>query len=166
MYSSVDEYIANLLTREEIIGFLVEIERLGEAIYKTGEGGLEQVLKSGVGEKSARLVLDELQKQGKMADPTYQEKFFHDLAERLKGISIVSLELAVEPTREQISKWRDQISEYAKCQVAVDYKIVPKMIAGVKVAFGGKYADNSLESRWPEIWAAVKEQLTPKHDSR
>ena len=94
MYSSIDEYIAELVTRDEVVGFLAEIERLKEAVYKTGEDRLEQVLQTGVGEKCAGLIRDQLRQQGKMDDQHFQEEFLEEIAKKLRQIPIVNLELA------------------------------------------------------------------------
>ena len=162
MYSSVDEYIAELVTRDEVVGFLAEIERLKEAVYKTGEDRLEQVLQTGVGEKCAGLIRDQLRQQGKMDDQHFQEEFLEEIAKKLRQIPIVNLELATQPSREFISRTKDKLSEYTGGQVVLDYKIIPNMIAGLRVAFGGKYYDFSVESMWPEIWAQIKDKLKPK----
>jgi hypothetical protein len=162
MYSSVDEYIGGLETREEIVGFLAEIEKLREAAYKTGEEGLERVLQTAVGDKSARVVREELERSGKMADPHFQEEYFAEIAKKLKGIPVVSLELAQQPSKELISRIRERLSEYTNSLVVIDYQVNKNLLAGVRVACGGKYFDYSLDSMWPDIWKAVMKYLEPK----
>jgi len=165
MYSSVDEYISGLETRDEIVGFLSEIEKLKETVYKTGEEGLETVLRTKVGEKPARVVREDLERSGKLVDPHFQEEYFTELMDRLKRIPVVSLELAQEPTGELLSGIRQKISEYANVPVAIDYKVTPSLMAGVRVAYGGKYFDYTVESMWPDIWAVIKRNLETRHDN-
>lgn len=162
MYLSVDEYISELVTREEIIGFLSDIEKMHESVYRTGETGLERVLQTSVGEKSARVLREDLQRQDKMNDSHFQEKFLDEISTKLKQIPVVSLDLASEPSREFAYRLRDKISEYVGSQVVIDYKVIPELMGGVRVAFGGKYLDYSLDSMWPQIWGVIKEKLQPE----
>jgi F0F1-type ATP synthase delta subunit len=159
MFLSMDEYIAELLTRSEVMSFLAEIEGMKEAVYKTGEKSLEQVLRSGVGAKSAGVVLAQLEKSGKLANQEYADKFLGEVVDRLKLMPVVKLELAIDPTREFLTKVRDRITEYIGQQVAVDYQIEPKLMAGMRVAYEGKYFEASLEAKWPEVWAEIKAKL-------
>lgn len=162
MFSNVDEYIAGLETRDETVGFLTEIEKMRQSVYKTGEEGLERVLQTGVGEKSARIVREELERLGKMADAHFQEEFFLEIEKKIKNLPIVSLELAQEPTGELISTIRMKLSEYTNTPVLIDYKVVPEILAGIRVAYKGKYFDFSLQSMWPEIWATIRKSLESK----
>ena len=159
MFSNVDEYIAGLLTRDEVVVFLGEIERMKEAIYKTNEGSLEAILETGVGEKPGRLIRSELEQAGKMTDTHFQEQYFDKIAEQLKNMPTVNIELAVEPTREFVLKLKEKLSEYIQTSVAINYKVSPSLMAGVRVAYEGKYYDYSFETMWPEIWAEIKKKL-------
>jgi F0F1-type ATP synthase delta subunit len=162
MSLSVDEYLAGLLTREEINGFLSEVELMGDAVYKIGEGSLSQLFQSGIGAKSAQVILGTLDAAGKLEDKDYQKQFFEGITKKLKEIPILNLELAFEPTRELLAKIKDTWSEYLGKPIAIDYKVDTKIMGGARLAFMGKYFDFTLDAKWPEIWAVVREKLRLK----
>ena len=84
----------------------------------------------------------------------------------MKMVPVVNMELAIEPNRHLLTKIRDKLADLIGKSVIISYVVNPKLMAGARVMFAGKYLDQSLDAKWGDMWKEINNQLfLPQNDS-
>ncbi len=134
MYSNILDTVKTNLDREEL---LYEINQIKSALYESAKN-LEDVLKSKVRAFFADTVRQQIQEGADL------EKYFSGLVKALNGLEEVKLEVALEPTHEEIEVISNWLNKSTGGKTLISFDVKPNILGGATVSFKGKYFDGSL----------------------
>jgi len=139
-----EDLTKKIITKEDLILFLEEINLLEQIVFKNIEVPLSERVKGKIREEFR----DELQKLEKESiisgSPNQQFSFFDELKNYLQKIPQVKLEIAFEPSEDfllRIEKW---FKEKNHRKVILDLIINPKIVGGAIIEYQGNWRDFSL----------------------
>ena len=108
MKETFEDLIKKIITKEDFLLFIEEINLLEQVVFKNIEVPLWKRVKGKVREEF-RNKLQELEKEGIIStSPNQQFSFFEELKKYLQKIPQVKLEIAFEPSKDfllKIKKW-------------------------------------------------------------
>lgn len=136
----------NVLTKEDLISLLAEIDLAESLIFEEKETPLSEKIKGKVS-SDFQFFVEKLEREGKNIKEALEnlKKYFLSLPE-------VKLTLAFEPKREFIEK----VSQIFKERVILNFKVDPEIVGGAILEAFGKFFDFSLREKLKKI---LKEEL-------
>jgi hypothetical protein len=143
---SYQKLLTILRTSEDIALFSSEVEQLQQTVYRTDNGGLEQLLSTRVSVSVAK-VIEEILQEEKIGFADYERlsELFPALLAISHKLPLLQLTFGVEPSRQfiwEVSEWvRKHMVPDGVLQIQIDNKI----LGGVKVIYKGWLWDYSLE---------------------
>jgi F0F1-type ATP synthase delta subunit len=153
MYS---ELLSHIITTQDAALLKQEIGLLQDSTYKTKADAFAETLKTQVRQWVADAIEAELHTE-KIAP----DKYLSGLLDELKKNASIQMNIAFEPTRQNIEKIHDWLFRQLGIPVVLDLVYDPQVIAGAKLAYNGKYYDFSLGKQLePSIESIAKKTLT------
>lgn len=137
------EILTMVGTREEYQLLNEELNLLGNSIYKTGAEGFDVTLKNSVREETSRLISS--------LNVPDKKDLIEKLKKELSKLEFIELTIAIEPTTYFVGKISGWVKNKIGQNIAIDIKVDKEMIAGVILAFKGKYLDLSLKKDLEKI---------------
>ena len=131
--------LSKIQTTEDAASLIGEIEILLKSIYEEAGQGFELALKSKVRAWVSRELLAGFSKEG-----VDKKELLENLKHELESWNVLILGLAFEPTQDFLEKVHDFVSKSVGKKVLLEINFVPKLVGGITVVFGGKYANLSL----------------------
>jgi F0F1-type ATP synthase delta subunit len=132
-----------ITTKEDLVFFLDQINKIENFIFKDTEIPLSQRIKGKVNEE-LRSQIQKLESEGLISGPTEQISFFRELKNFLKKLPEVKLEIAFEPSREFVFKLGEWFKRELGKKVILNLISNPEIIGGAIIEYQGKYLDLSL----------------------
>lgn len=139
----LEEIAERILTKEDLIFFLDEIDILKGAVFKDLEIPLFERVKERLS-GNFQEILKEIERI-LPGDPNQQITFFEELKGKLLTLPQIKLELAFYPSREFILELRRWLKEATGKTLILDIAFNPKIVGGLLIEYQGRYADFSLE---------------------
>lgn len=159
MEKILEDLIQKIRTKEELIFFLEEMDRVRELIFKDKELSLSQKVEGKVSEEFKELI-ERLEKEGAISKSREQQSaFFEELEKNLKSLPEIKLEIAFLPSEnflERISQWLEK--ELGQ-KVILNLTTNPKVVGGAIIEYRGRWRDFSLAKAIDKlifIWRNLK----------
>lgn len=123
---------------------IAELEHIVSALFetKTGSDVMNDV------RVSTASVVESLFAAHKDKD---HEELLRGAIEELKKTHEIELTVAFEPTRAVLSRIASWLRENVDKNIVIDTVVDPRIVAGVKISYKGKYHDYSYEKKIKEI---------------
>ena len=139
-----EDLTKKIITKEDLILFLEEINLLEQIVFKNIEVPLSERVKGKIREEFR----DELQKLEKESiisgSPNQQFSFFDELKNYLQKIPQVKLEIAFEPSEDFLLRIKKWFKEENHQEVILDITVNPKIVGGAIIEYQGYFRDFSL----------------------
>lgn len=139
------------------------LEHLEDALFKNTTT-FEETFKKDLPFPLNELLTDLFTEQNiKVTDQANVKIFLTKLITTIRSLPTINLTISMAPTGQfvdNISKW---ISLNMQRPLLLAITVDPKLIAGVKIGFGGKYYDYSLQSKFNAINAEEILGMQPKN---
>lgn len=146
-----DEFAKNIITKEDLIFFIDEINLAKEFIFKEKEVTLSEKLKGKVS-KIFESFLKELEREKIIsADPEKNRIFFDKLKNYLLAIPQIKIEIAFEPSKTFINKIYSWLENNAREKIILDLIFNPAIGGGVIIEYKGRYFNFSLAKKVDEL---------------
>jgi F0F1-type ATP synthase delta subunit len=142
IYSDITNLVS---TREDLNLINSELDLLEAAIYETKENTFEFVLNNSISASISSLISTLL------LEKEEREVVIKKIKDNLKEIKFVELTIAVNPTEKLRTEMINLIKKSTNQRIALDIKVDPSIIGGVKIMFNGRYYDVSLKSKLDKI---------------
>jgi hypothetical protein len=140
----LEEINKKILTKEELIFFLEEINILEGFIFKDVGVPLSEKVKGKLSEEFGSF-LEKLEREKILPSSSNQQfSFFEELKENLKNIPQVRLEIAFQPSKEFLLKMREYLKELTGQDLVLDIILNPEVMAGAIIEYQGRCFDFSL----------------------
>jgi len=147
-----EEIIKKIITKEELIFFLEEINLLEKSIFIDVEIPLSEKLKGKVNEEF-RSWLEKLEKEKFIPQsPDQQFSFFEKIKKDLLEVPQIRLEIAFQPSKEFLLRIRKWFKEEINREIILDIVVNPKITGGAIIEYQGKYLDFSLAKEITSIY--------------
>jgi F0F1-type ATP synthase delta subunit len=135
-----------LITKEDLLFFLEDINTAKELIFRKPDLPLAQKAKSIVSEEF-REILKKLEETPSFSTKEGQIQTLDKLKKYLLSFPQIKLTLAFSPSLEFLKKISDWLIKETHQKVILDVFINPKITGGVIVEYKGKYLDLSLAKK-------------------
>jgi len=139
-----EELVKKIITKEDFLLFIEEINLLEQVVFKNIEVPLWKRVKGKVREEF-RNELQKLEKEGIIsASPNQQFSFFDEFKNYLQKIPQVKLEIAFEPSEDFLLRIKKWFKEENHQEVILDITVNPKIVGGAIIEYQGYFRDFSL----------------------
>lgn len=139
-----EESAKKIITKEDFLLFIEEINLFERVIFKNTEVPLWKRVKGKVREEF-RNELQKLEKEGVIsASPNQQLSFFDEFKNYLRKIPQVKLEIAFEPSEDFLLRIKKWFKEESHQEVVLDVTLNPKIVGGAIIEYQGYFRDFSL----------------------
>ena len=146
-----EDLTKKIITKEDLILFLEEINLLEQVFFKNIEAPLWERAKGKV-RKEFRDELQKLEKGGIISgSPEQQFSFFDELKKELQKIPQAKLEIAFEPSEDFLLRIKRWFKEENHQEVILDVTINPRVVGGVIIEYQGRYCNFSLAKKIDEL---------------
>jgi F0F1-type ATP synthase delta subunit len=150
--------LPELMDVESVYTCLRELDKLKDAVYKTEEGGFDEVLESVVNRDLYHAVIEIMKQTGGGNDPQSREAGIERLKAALQAIPVVKLQIAVPLPTKSLKTIHTWVKANLHDPAVLDTEVSPELLGGVRISFNGKFSDKSVAAKWPEVWKAVQEE--------
>jgi len=142
-------------TKAQATDFSMHLATISENIYNT-HFDLEKALTEHLGIKKKDLFIS-LLRDNKVNIYVNSElkSFFDKIQEAISNLPLLSLTIAFEPTEETLKILSEWLVLNIHKEVLFDITIDTKIIAGATISFSGKYTDQSIKTRFDQIFKDV-----------
>ena len=144
-----EDLVKKIITKEDLLFFIEEINLLERVIFKNVETPLSEKVKGKVREEF-RDYLQKLEKGGIISGSSNQQFFFDELKKYLQRIPQVKLEIAFEPSKIFLLRIKKWFKEENHKEVILDVTINPKVVGGAIIEHRGRYRDFALAKKIDE----------------
>lgn len=156
MGSSDAVIIQGIKTRSEVSDTLRELDLLERSLYKTGEEGFAEKMRSSVGMKTAEIVRRKMDEEGTGENVEAMAAVLKELRMALENLSVIGLEVAIDPTQEMVEEIYAWVEANMGKGMILDFVVDKDILGGARVTYAGKYIDATLEDRWRDCWARIR----------
>ncbi len=146
MENEFSKLAENVLTKEDLISLLEEIDFVENLIFKEKEKKLSEKIERKVSFDLENFV-KELEKKEKLENLKEVEKIFENLKKYLLSLPQIKLKIAFEPKRD----FQEKIAKIFDKKLILDFEVDPEIIGGVIVEYEGKIFDFSLKRNLERI---------------
>lgn len=150
--------LPNLVLKRDIYLALRELDLLISSVYKSGESGFDEVIKTQINGDLHDAVIENFKNYNCGQSQKNRSTVLAEMRNSVSKLPVLQLELAITPTKqliETIHKWaKKNLDE----NVVLELSCSEHLIGGAKITFEGKYADESILKYWPEIWARIRKK--------
>lgn len=144
MMKIFEEFVKKIVTKEDFLLFLEEINLIEQMVFKNTGVPLWKKVEGRVREE-LRKELQKLENEGVIStSPNQQFSFFEELKNYLQKIPYLKLEIAFEPSEDFLSKIKKWFREENHQEVILDLIINPKIVGGAVIEYRGSWRDFSL----------------------
>jgi F0F1-type ATP synthase delta subunit len=150
MEKFLEKLTDKIITKEDLISFLDQIEIAKSFLFQRPEISLSEKLKGKVSE-SFRKEIANLEEKEKYLSVAEFSEFFDLLKKNLLKIPIVKLEIAFEPRENFISEINEWFKKNLGKKVILDIFVNPKIVGGAKIEYQGKWKNYSLAKKIEKI---------------
>jgi F0F1-type ATP synthase delta subunit len=144
MKEVLEEINKEIITKEDLIFFLEEINLLEGLIFKNVKVPLYERTKGKLSEEFRNF----LQKLGKKKmipqSPNQQFSFFEKLKKYFQKMPQIKLEIAFQPSREFLLKIKRRLKEMTGQETILDFVLNPEITGGLIIEYQGRRLDFSL----------------------
>jgi F0F1-type ATP synthase delta subunit len=151
MEKILEKLAEKIITKEDLIFILEQIEIAKDLLFKQPEIFLSEKLKGKVSEGFKREI-ENLEKKEKYISVAEFSEFFDRLKETLLKTPIVKLEIAFEPRESFILEMREWFKKNLGKRVILDIFVNSKIVGGAKIEYQGKWKDYSLAKKIEKIY--------------
>lgn len=146
----LDQIIEKIVTKEDLLLFLDEIDILKENLFKNPEIPFLEKIKGKLSPNFQEI----FEKIGKnlFDNPQQLISLFEDLKEKLLKLPQIKLELAFSPSPKFLLKLRNWLREKTQKPLLLDIVVNPEIVGGAKIYYQGKFGDFSLEKEIEKIY--------------
>jgi len=137
-------------TRRDLGILMSQLELLEQSLYKTGEEHFDAVVDSRITNDIAEMIKRDLSVE-KGQEINTRREYLRELKKTLLSIKQIRVTLAINPTRKLIEKIHNKITRFCGYTVILDIKL-----AGITIAYEGKYLDYTFMKKWREF---IKQKL-------
>ena len=139
-----DQLAKKIITKEDLIFFIEEVNILQSFIFKNTRIPLSDRLNKKV-EEDFKQYIKELEDQNLLSgSPNQQLSFFEDLKDYLQKIPQLKLEIAFSPPRSFLLAIKKWFREKNGQEVILDITVNPEIVGGATIEYQGRYRDFSL----------------------
>ncbi|KKU63082.1 MAG: hypothetical protein UX87_C0035G0005 [Candidatus Amesbacteria bacterium GW2011_GWA1_47_16] len=142
-------------TRRDLGILMSQLELLEQSLYKTGEEHFDAVVDSRITNDIAEMIKRDLSVE-KGQEINTRREYLRELKKTLLSIKQIRVTLAINPTRKLIEKIHNKITRFCGYTVILDIKVDPSLLAGITIAYEGKYLDYTFMKKWREF---IKQKL-------
>ncbi len=151
MSETFENIIKKILTKEDLVFFLEEINLTKGLIFKDIKTPLSKKLKGKVSEDFENY-LQELEKKGLASQsPSQQLEFFEKIKKTVQELPQIKLEIAFQPSNNFLLKVKEWLKEATGQEMILDVTQNPELVGGVTVEYRGKYINLSLAKKIDEL---------------
>lgn len=142
-----EEISKKIITREDLIFFLEEIEILKGFIFKNPKINLSEKVRGKLSEEFIAWIEGLENKKIIPPFPHQQILFFEELKKFLLNLPQLNLEIAFQPSSQFILKIKNWLKENTGKEMIIDYLVNPEIGGGAIIKYGGKYLNFSLSKK-------------------
>lgn len=149
--------LSSVRTTDERNLLLGELHMLEHSLYRTGPQGFDEVLTNQVRAWVAGIIKDEI--NSGISD---KKQYLRELIEQLKSVRLLKITLGCDPSEgilQAISEW---VSKNLGTGAVADVEVDESLLGGARVAYEGKYSDQTLLMRWDQAWKDHRKELLEK----
>lgn len=151
MLELFEKIAEKIITKEDLIFFLEELNLAKEFLFKEINLFLSEKLKGKVSEDFQKFV-EELERNSIISkDPEKNKFFFENLKNYLLKLPQIKIEIAFSPSRQFIEKLSFWFKNNLKEKLILDLISNPEIVGGVIIEYRGKYLNYSLAKKINEI---------------
>ena len=146
-----EDLIKKIITKEELILFLEEINRTKQYVFKNVDTPLSERVK-GKTREGFRNYLKKLEKSGSISGPPNQQfSFFEEIEKCLREVPQIKLEIAFAPSEDFLLKIKKWFREENRQEVILDLTVNHRITGGAIIEYQGQYRNFSLAKRIDEL---------------
>ena len=139
-----EQLAKKIITKEELIFFIEEINLLQSFIFEDVKIPLSERAKNKVKEEFRQYIKELENKKLLSVSPDLQLSFFEHLKSYLQKIPQLKLEIAFKPSKDFLLTLKRWFKKKNKQEVILDITINPKIVGGAIIEYQGQYRDFSL----------------------
>jgi len=139
-----EEINKEIITREDLIFFLEEINILEGLIFKNTGVPLSERAKEKISEEFRNFLQKFEKKKMIPQSPNQQFSFFEELKKHLQRMSQIRLEIAFQPSKEFLLKIKGRLKEITGQEIILDFVLNPEITGGMIIEYQGRRLDFSL----------------------
>lgn len=147
----VEELLKHVLTKEDLVLLLDDIDLAGELSFKTGGVPLSEKIKGRIS-ASFQNYLEFLEKKGIITQNSEKNhRFFEDLKNYFLKLPQINIEIAFLPKQEFIEKVSFWLEKNFGEKVILNFIFNPNIGGGAKIEYKGRYFDFSIAKKLNEL---------------
>jgi len=148
-----EKFLEKVITKEDFILLLEEINSLERFIFKETKKPLSEKIKGEVREEF-RNIIEKLEKEKIITrSPDQQFSFFDNFKKYLKNIPQLKLEIAFLPSEEFLLDVKNWFKKEKNKEVILDLTVNPKLVAGAIIEYEGRYGNFSIAKKIDELFS-------------
>lgn len=152
--SSLSEILELVVSRDDLLVVSEVADKLESSLYRQGEAlDYQQLEESSDNPELAKRIIRTFK------DSEEKRTLIKHLNETLKNARVLRLSLAVNPNRAALEKIALWVKKNLGGDVILEWEIDPEVVAGAKIAFGGKYGDFSTATKLEEWWKGDGQEI-------
>jgi F0F1-type ATP synthase delta subunit len=153
------DIITSLKTTLEVDDFVLEIDALISAYFKSENVSMEKALEL-ISTNSAKKIMQTFSKNNlDINSRDIVTNFLNTLRDLVKKLKVVKLVLAFNPTYKIIEDVHSLIERTLGIGYVLDIEISEDILGGAIIVFNGKYFDFSLKKNIENIFETKKEEI-------
>lgn len=144
-----DNLTDNIITKQDLVYLLDDINQAREVIYKKKKGKLSDKTQN-IASKKLRNTIEKQEERGNLKTRPQQEEFLDQLENYFKNLPQIQLTLAFSPSDsflEEISQWlKNQIGQ----RTIINLTVNPEIVGGAIIDHEGHHLDLALSKKIKE----------------
>lgn len=139
-----ESIIKKIITKEDLIFFLEEINLLRKFIFQNTETPLSEKVRGKLSE-DFREYLQKIEREGLISQsPNQQLSFFEELKKYFRELPQIKLEIAFLPSKEFLLRMRDWLKTTIGKEIILDIVLNPGVVGGAIIEYQGSYFNSSV----------------------
>ena len=140
-----------IITKEELIFYLQEINSIQRIIFKNINTPLSEKAKGKIREESIKKLQELEEKKIILKNPEKNRIFFEELKKYLQSIPQLKITIAFHPEKKFINKIYSWLRKEMNQKIILDFIFNPKIIGGIIIEYQGKQLNLSLAKKIDEL---------------